>query len=85
MLTEEGAGEVNRFVVMSQRLAGFLMLRGFVLQGIGDNRRHVGRNVFFFNDSPELRMAMADYKQMSSGGKANDEAVRAGRGLYESS
>lgn len=74
----------NKFVIMSQRLAGFLMLRGFVLQGVGRNRKFPDRNVFYFVNSPELRTAMVEYKQMTDGGKTNDKDIRAGRGLYES-
>lgn len=75
----------NRFVVMSQRLAGYLMMRGFVLQGIGNNRKFPGKNVFYFNESPELHEAMAEYKRMNDGGITNDETLRAARGLHESS
>ena len=75
----------RHFVVMSQRMAGYLMQRGFVLQGIGNNRRFSGRNVFFFNDSPELRTAMTEYKRMDNGGITNDETRRTERRLYESS
>lgn len=74
----------EKYVVMSQRLAGYLMQRGFVLQGLGENHRFKGRRVFFFNDTPQLHAAMADY-QMNNGGITNDETLRSDRGLYESS
>lgn len=51
------------FYIKSQRLAGFLMMRGFVLHGmkldIDSNR-----NIFLFTNSKELLEAIETYKQM---------------------
>ncbi|MGG1600963.1 DUF5659 domain-containing protein [Paenibacillus naphthalenovorans] len=51
------------YVIKSQRLAGYLMMRGFVLKGMGENDRYPGRNVFFFKNSPELVQAIESYRQ----------------------
>lgn len=66
----------DRFVVTSQRVAGHLMMRGFVLKGIGDNRKFPGRNVFFFNNTEQLREAIADYNQ-TNGGQTNGNGEKA--------
>lgn len=47
--------------VYSQRLAGYLMCRGFVLVGMAPNEKYVNRNVFFFGKSAELDSAIQDY------------------------
>ncbi|MEK4157609.1 DUF5659 domain-containing protein [Paenibacillus sp. FSL R10-2779] len=60
----------DRFVVTSQRVAGHLMMSGFVLKGVGDNRKFPGRNVFFFNNTAQLRQAIADFNQ-TNGGQTN--------------
>lgn len=53
----------NTFTVFSQHLAGTLMRLGFVLVGMEAKRNDPkGRNVYFFNDSPELQEAIANYK-----------------------
>lgn len=48
--------------IFSQRLCGSLMMRGFVLVDMRPNTDGTGRNVFFFNDTPELNNAIAEYK-----------------------
>lgn len=51
-------------VIRSQKLAGTLMVRGFVLVKMEkDNCSDSGRNVFFFNDSPQLDNAIREYSQ----------------------
>lgn len=52
------------FYVKSQRLAGFLMLKGFVLKGMQPNLDTPKRNVFLFNNSEQLLLAIPKYKQM---------------------
>jgi len=50
------------FYVKSQKLAGFLMMRGFVLHSIKpDNNSN--RNIFLFGKSDELLEAIEIYKQ----------------------
>ncbi|WP_213656283.1 DUF5659 domain-containing protein [Paenibacillus vini] len=68
----------DRYVVTSQRVAGHLMVRGFVLKGIGDNRKYPGRNVFFFNKTPQLVAAISEYTQ-TNGGQTNGDGDQAER------
>ena len=52
---------MRTYTVFSQKLAGYLMLRGFVLEGIGTNKHDASKRVFFFKDSDELQAAIAKY------------------------
>lgn len=54
--------------IFSQRLAGYLMTKGFVLVGMEQCRNNSGKNVFYFNDSDELRSTMEDYKASNQKG-----------------
>lgn len=47
-------------VIYNQRLAGKLMVQGFVLQGMDRNYNNSGRNVFYFKDSKELIKAIRE-------------------------
>lgn len=49
--------------IFTQRLAGFLMLNGFILIGTEPSRNNPRKNIFFFNDSPRLREYMEEYKK----------------------
>lgn len=49
--------------IFSMKMAAFLMTKGFVLVDMAKNTDGSGKNVFFFNDSDELRLAMEEYKQ----------------------
>lgn len=49
------------FTIYSQRLAGYLMLQGFVLEDIGINNHDSSKRVFFFKDSAELQQAIRAY------------------------
>ena len=51
------------FTIYSQRLAGYLMLHGFVLVEIRKNEDGSGRNVFYFNDSSELQQTIRQYTE----------------------
>ena len=52
----------NKMVtIFSQKLAGYLMMHSFVLVSMRPNKNNTGKNVFFFNDTPELQMAIRDY------------------------
>lgn len=52
------------FTIFTQRLAGYLMFRGFVLVSVGRSEVDPTRNVFHFFDSNELREAIDEYKQV---------------------
>ena len=48
-------------VIYSQRMAGYLMLRGFYLVAIQPNIKVPGKNCYLFFDSSMLKEAMGDY------------------------
>lgn len=52
---------MRTFTVYSQRLAGYLMLMGFVLEDIGTNSRYPDKRVFFFKNSEELQKNISDF------------------------
>lgn len=64
----------NDFVVISQRVAGHLMMRGFVLKRLGQNRNYPERNVFIFNNTESLRQAITEYTT-TNGGQTNDNGA----------
>ena len=49
------------------KLAGIAMSRGFVLLSMERNNDGSGRNVFFFNDSPDLQKLITEYKASRKG------------------
>ena len=53
--------------IYSMKLAGMLMQQGFVLLSMDRNLNGSGRNVFFFNDSPDLQKLIAEYKASRKG------------------
>ena len=54
---------MRTFTIFSQRLAGFLMQNGFILEGLGINNSNIEKRVFFFKDSEELQKAIIKYKR----------------------
>ena len=50
--------------IFSQKLAGYLMMNYFVLVSMRPNKNNTGKNVFFFNDTPDLQMAIEEYKTL---------------------
>lgn len=50
--------------IFSQKLAGYLMMHSFVLVSMRPNKNNTGKNVFFFNDTPDLQMAIEEYKTL---------------------
>ena len=53
--------EKKTFIVYSQKLAGYLMQKGFVLVDMQPNLKHMGRNVFFFGNTPQLKSVIDEY------------------------
>ena len=49
-------------IIFNQRLAGYLMLNGFVLIDTRPDTNGSGRNVFFFKESQELLDKISEYK-----------------------
>ena len=52
---------MKQFNCFSLKLAGYLMLRGFVLFEVFEDKNS-RRKIFLFKDSDELRQATVDYK-----------------------
>ena len=53
--------ELKTFYVKSMKLAGFLMMKGFVLHGVKPEENS-NRNIFLFTNSPQLLKAIEQYK-----------------------
>lgn len=49
------------FPIYKQQLAGYLMMRGFRLMDIQENRDNPRWNVFYFMGSPEIQLAIENY------------------------
>lgn len=47
--------------IFSQKLAAYLMMRGFVLLDMKRDSKGSGKNVFYFKNSEELQQAIFDY------------------------
>ena len=56
--------DLKIYYIRSQRLAGFLMMKGFVLQFIKPLNDGSNRNLFCFKNSDELLEKIKEYKQM---------------------
>lgn len=55
-------GEIKKNkIIYNQKMAGYLMQRGFVLIDMQPDLKKTGRNVFFFNDTPQLKSAIDEY------------------------
>lgn len=52
------------FNAFSMRLAGFLMMKGFVLRHVKDDEKS-RRKIFIFNDSEELQEVLKEYKNLN--------------------
>lgn len=52
--------------IFTQKLAGYLMQRGFVLIDVKPNRNNPHRNDFLFGDSPELQKAIREYTSIDN-------------------
>lgn len=51
------------YVIFNQRLAGHLMMLGYVLKKIEKTTKdNSNRNVFYFNESEELLRSVKDFK-----------------------
>ena len=54
------SNKLKIFTAFSQRLAGYLMWRGFVLIGMRKDDKGT-RNLFFFRDSDSLQSSINEY------------------------
>ena len=50
--------------IFSLRLAGYLMMNGFRIKRIHHNLKEVDKDVYLFDDTPELENAMLEYKKL---------------------
>ena len=53
--------EEKHKTIFSQKLAAYLMARGFVLLDMQKDAKGTGRNVYYFKNSDELVNAIFDY------------------------
>lgn len=52
----------KEYIIFNQRLAGFLMMNGFVLKHM-ERSEKTNKNLFFFNESDELFKKIKDFKE----------------------
>lgn len=52
--------------IFNQRLCGYLMMKGFVLVAMSENKHCAGKNVFFFNDSDELQRSIDEFRELKN-------------------
>lgn len=50
--------------IFSLRLAGYLMFNGFPIRRIHHNLKVKNKDVYLFDDTPELEEAMLKYKEL---------------------
>ena len=53
--------------IFNQRLCGYLMMKGFVLVAMSENKHCPNKNVFFFNDSDDLQKSIGEFKKIKHG------------------
>lgn len=58
--------KVNCKAICSQRLAGYLLMKGFVLAESRKDYKNPEKNIFFFYESAELLNAMTEYTYFNS-------------------
>ncbi|WP_448784310.1 DUF5659 domain-containing protein [Blautia sp.] len=58
--------KVNCKAIFSQRLAGYLLMKGFVLAESRKDYKNPEKNIFFFYESAELLNAMTEYTHFNS-------------------
>lgn len=50
--------------IFSLKLAGYLMMNGFPIKRIHHNLKVANKDVYLFEDTPELMQVMLKYKEM---------------------
>ena len=58
--------------IFSLRLAGYLMMNGFPIKRIHHNLKTKNKDVYFFEDTPELLQTMLEYKIIADKGDNYD-------------
>lgn len=52
--------------IYSKRLAGYLLLKGFMLEDYQKSHKDSERTIFFFYESEELLRAMSEYNRLKN-------------------
>lgn len=52
--------------IYSKRLAGYLLLKGFMLEDYQKSHKDSERTIFFFYESEELLRAMSEYSRLKN-------------------
>lgn len=50
--------------IFSLRLAGYLMMNGFRIRRIHHNLKETDKDVYLFDDTPDLEKVMLEYKKL---------------------
>lgn len=58
--------DAKMITIFSQKMAGYLMIKGFVLVDMKPNTNGNGKNVFYFNRSSELSAAMQKFQEVKN-------------------
>ena len=53
--------------IFNQRLCGYLMMKGFVLVAMSENKQCPNKNVYFFNESDDLQKSIGEFKKLKHG------------------
>ncbi|WP_003545419.1 DUF5659 domain-containing protein [Desulfotomaculum nigrificans] len=56
------------FVCFNQKMAGYLMMKGFKLHEIKPNDKYPEKNVFLFTNSSELEKAITEFRKQKEKG-----------------
>lgn len=57
-----GINYLKNIIIFNQRLAGYLMQKGYVLLDMRPDFKSSSRkNIFLFKDTPQIRQSMSDY------------------------
>lgn len=59
-MNEMKSSVTGLFSIYSQRIAGLLMLRGFTIVKLEENRRFSGKKVFVFANSEDFQKALKE-------------------------
>jgi hypothetical protein len=71
-LNKRSDESLKKTVVFNQKVAGYLMLKGFTLKGIEKAHKNQNMNVFIFNDSDQLKEQISEYDKFINSMKTAD-------------
>lgn len=57
---------IKNISIFNNKLAGFLMYKGFVLQkiGISKNSKERKLNIYYFNDNEDIKKSINEFKEL---------------------